>query len=53
MTPNFVVFVSVLLPIRCHIGCGVPYLCIFVEEVGTLLGVITDKLRLTLVCGQN
>ena len=43
MTPNFVVVVSVLLPICCHIGWGMPYLCIFVEEVVTLLGAITDK----------
>ena len=45
MPPNFVVFVSVLLPICCHIGWGIPYLCIFVEEVVTLLGAITDKSR--------
>ena len=38
MTPNFVVFVSVLLPIGCHIGWGMPYLYIFVEDVVTLLG---------------
>ena len=43
MTPNFVVFVSDLLPICCHIGWGMPYLCILVEEVVTLLGTITDK----------
>ena len=43
MTPNFVVVVSVLPPFCCHIGCGMPYLCIVVEEVVTLLGVITDK----------
>ena len=43
MTPNFVVFVSVLLPICCHIGWGMPYLCVFVDEVVTLLGAITDK----------
>ena len=43
MTPYFVVFVSVLLPICCHIGLGMPYLNIFVEEVVTLLGAITDK----------
>ena len=43
MTPNFVVFVSVLLPICCHIDWGMPYLCIFVEEVVTLLVAITDK----------
>ena len=53
MTPNFVVFVSVLLPICCHIGCCMPYLCIFVEEVVTLLGAITDKWVRTLVCGQK
>ena len=43
MTPNFVVVVSVLLPVSDHIGWGMPYLCIFVEEVFTLLGAITDK----------
>ena len=42
MTPNFVVFVSVLPPNCCHIGWAMPYLCIFVEEVVTLLGAITD-----------
>ena len=42
MKPNFVVFVSVLLPICCHIGWGMPYLCIF-EEIIALLGAITDK----------
>ena len=42
MTPNFVVAVSVLLSICGHIGWGMPYLCIFVEEA-TLLGTITDK----------
>ena len=42
MTPNFVVAVSVLLPICCHIGLGMPYMSIFVEEVVTLLGAITD-----------
>ena len=53
MTPNFVVFVCVLLPICCYIGWGMPYLCIFVEEVFMLFGAITDKWELTLVCGQN
>ena len=43
MTPIFVVYVSVLLLICCHFGWGIPYLCIFVEEVVTLLGAITDK----------
>ena len=42
MTQNFVVVVSVLLPICCHIVWGMPYLCISVEEVVTLLGAITD-----------
>ena len=43
VTPDFVVFVSVLLPICCHIDWGMPYLCIFNEEVVTLLGTITYK----------
>ena len=38
MTSNFVVVVNVLLPICCHIGSGMPYLCIFVEEIVLLLG---------------
>ena len=42
MTPYFVVFVSVLLPISCHIGWSMPYLFIFVEEVVMLLEAITD-----------
>ena len=42
MTTNFVVFVSVLLPICGHIGWGMPYQCIFVENL-TLLCAITDK----------
>ena len=44
---NFVVAVSVLQTICCHIGSGMPYLCIFVEEVVPLSWV------LTLVCGRN
>ena len=43
MTPNFVAVVSVLLPICCHIGLGMLYLYIFVREVVTLLGAITEK----------
>ena len=42
MTPNFVVVVSVLLSICCHIGWGMPFLFIFVEELVILLGAITD-----------
>ena len=53
MTPNFVFVVSNLLPICCHFGWGMPYLCTFVEKVVTLLGAITDKWAWTLVCGQN
>ena len=37
MTHNFEV-VSVLLPICCHIGSGMPYMCIFVEDAVALLG---------------
>ena len=48
MAPNFEVAVSVLL-----ICQGMPYLCIFVEEVVPLLGAMTDKLVLTFVCGPN
>ena len=43
MTPIFAVVVSVLHPICCRIGWGMPYLCIFVEEVVAFLGAITDK----------
>ena len=53
MTPNFEAVVSVLLPICGQICRGMPYLCIFVEEVVPLLGTMTDKLVLTLVCGRN
>ena len=44
MTPTFVSVVSVLLPISGHIGWDMPYEFIFVEEVVTLFGAITDKL---------
>ena len=43
LTPNFVVVVDVLLPICCHVGCGMPYLCIYVEAVVRLLGAFTAK----------
>ena len=36
-------FVGVLPPFCCNIGWGMPYLCIFVQEVVTLLVAITDK----------
>ena len=38
---NLIFVVSVLLPIYCHIGWGMPYLCIIVEEGVTLSGAIT------------
>ena len=45
MIPNFIVVVNVLLPFFCcHIGLGMPYMCIFVREVVTLLGAITEKM---------
>ena len=40
MTPNFVVVVSVC----CHIGSGMPYTCIFVEDTVALLGAMADKM---------
>ena len=43
MVPNFVAVISVLLPICCHNGSGMQYLCISVEEVCPLLGAMTDK----------
>ena len=53
MTPHFVAAVSILLPIYCHIGLGMPYLCFFVLEVVTLLGAITEKWVRVFVCGLN
>ena len=53
MIPNFEAAVSVLLQICGQICRGMPYPCIFVEEVVPLLGEVTDKLVLTFVCGQN
>ena len=38
MPPNFVAVVGVLIAMCCHIVLGMPYLCIFAEEVVTLLG---------------
>ena len=53
MAPNFEVVVSVLLQICGQICLGMPYLCIFVEEVVPLLGEMTDRLALRFVCGLN
>ena len=53
MAPNFEAVVSVLLQICSQICWGMPYPCIFVEEVVPLLGEMTDKLVLTFVCGRN
>ena len=53
MAPNFEAVVSVLLH-TCGQRCrGMPYPCIFVEEVVPLLGAMTDKLVLTFFCGRN
>ena len=43
MTPNFVCVVSVLLSDCCHIGSGMSYLCMFVEDNVSLLGSMNDK----------
>ena len=47
MAPNFEAVVSVLLQSCGQICRGMPYPCIFVEEVVQLLGKITDKLVFT------
>ena len=51
--PNFEAVVSVLLQICGQICRGMPYPCIFVEEVVPLLGAMTDKLVLIFICGRN
>ena len=53
MAPNFEAVVSVLLQICGQLCWGMPYPCIFVEEVVPLLGAMTDKLVLTFVCWRN
>ena len=53
MAPNFEAVVSVLLHICGRLCWGMPYLCIFVEEVAPLLGAMTDKFVLTFFCGRN
>ena len=53
MAPKFEVVVSVLLQICGQICQGMPYPCIFLEEVVPLLEATTDKLVLTFVCGWN
>ena len=53
MAPNFEAVFGVLLQICSQIYWGMPYSCIFVEEVVPLLGAMTDKLVLTYICGQN
>ena len=44
MAPNFEDVFSVLLQVCSQIYRGMPYLCIFVEEVVPLLEAMTDKL---------
>ena len=53
MASNFEAVFSVLLQICSQIYHGMPYSCIFVEEVVPLLGAMTDKLVLTFFCGRN
>ena len=53
MAPNFEAVFSVFLQMCNQIYRGMPYLCIFVQEVVPLLGAKTDKLVLTFVCGRN
>ena len=49
----FWVVVSVLLQICGQICQGMPYPCIFVEEIVQLIGAMTDTLVLTFICGRN
>ena len=53
MAPNLEAVVSVLLQIYGQMCRGMPYPCIFVEEVVPLLGEMTDKLVLSFVCCRN
>ena len=53
MTPNFEAVFIFLQQICSQIYPGMPYLCIFVEDVVPLLGAMTDKFVLTFVCGRN
>ena len=53
MASNFEAVVSVLLQTCGQICRGMPYLCIFVEEVVLLSGEITNKLAFPFVCGRN
>ena len=43
MAPSFVVVVNGLLPICYHIGSGMPYMRIFIEDIVALLGAMTDQ----------
>ena len=53
MAPNFEAVVRVSLQICGQICRGMPYPCIYDEEVVPLFGEMTDKLVLTFVCGRN
>ena len=53
MAPYFEAVVSVLLQFCGQLCRGMPYPCIFVEEVVPLFGAMTDKLVFTFVCGRN
>ena len=52
MAPNFEAVVGVLLQICGQIYRGMPYPCIFAEEVVPLLGGMADKLALTFVWSE-
>ena len=53
MAPDFEAVFSVFLQMCSQIYRGMPYSCIFVQEVVPLLGAMTDTLVLTFVCGWN
>ena len=53
MAPTIEAVVSVLLHICGQLCRGMPYPCIFDEEVVPLLGAMTDKLVFTFFCGRN
>ena len=53
MKPNFVVVDNVLLPIASHIGTGMPYLHIFVEDIVMFVGLINGCENMSVVGIRN
>ena len=53
MTPNFIIVVNDLSPICCHIGPGMPYLRILIEDMFVLLSAMTVIEVRKLTCGRN